>query len=78
MPTKRQKELGLDTVKIEDVPKGYANIFNDLLKVRAEVQNKTIQEVFQDVTEELLEASYSPEHVKRILRLETDKKVDFE
>lgn len=50
MANKRQKALGLDTFKVEDVCAGHANSLRDLMRIVGEHEGKTQNEVFQDLT----------------------------
>lgn len=68
MTTKRQKELGLDTFKVE-ASKGHVKLFKQFLEVTAECENKSISEAFQELTERIIVDAYGLEHAKRKFRL---------
>lgn len=64
MPSKRQKELGLDTFKVE-ASEGHVELFQQFLEVRAHTQKKSLSDVFEELTEKLYVDAYGEEHAKR-------------
>lgn len=60
MPTKKQKELGLDTFEIE-ASKGHVRMFMDFLEVKAEVKKKSLRAVFEELVVELHYKDYDEE-----------------
>lgn len=78
MPTRFQKQQGLDTVKVVDVKDGYATLFNNMLTIIAEdTESKSVQEAFEEVTRLIALHYLGPEEVNRTIWYNTGDHMDF-
>jgi hypothetical protein len=77
MPTRMQKEFGLDTVKIKNVDEKYAQMFNSLLSGAAESEHKTEGEIFAELTEAFAVMCVGPKYASDVLWRHTGIRKDL-